>query len=398
MIPERSVRQVYDLLRLNFAIYPGVFEFRSAPFLDRYYEAMRARRGPVRIAFNAIFWAVFQIVILIRARKVGRKWNWDQARCKQAIRICNARFVDPQDIALYDIRQADALDEFMRRFEHIGVGRAIANPDTDHDPAITDKRTFYAICEEHNLPHPRVIAERASDSGWKVKGALPGTPLIVKPERGSGGEGVSAIDLPSTGRSDIEQHLDRLYPAGDWLAQELSTVHEDLADIACDALPTVRITTILNESNDPELVTAVLRLPAASGVIVDNAHAGGICCAVDWDTGTLAKARKSSGPGEYDRHPVTGARITGRSVPDWKALKDLAIHTHRDHFALHTQIGWDIAATSRGPALIEANARPNVRIAQRATMRGIGTTRHGELIRFHLERRTGEKRRLLTRA
>ncbi|AXK42683.1 sugar-transfer associated ATP-grasp domain-containing protein [Erythrobacter aureus] len=394
------MKRLYDLVRLNFAIYPGIVDFRSAAFLDPYYARMRRGQGPLRIAFNALFYAAFRLFIVLRARKVARKWGWSKPRRLEAVRICLSRFADPGDVALYDIRGESDFDTVMRRFEHVGVSRAIANPATDHDPAITDKGEFYRVCAHAGLPHPRVLAERSDKDGWKIFQRPEAGPFLLKPIRGSGGAGIELIaaqpdDLEPTG---FLRMLEETKTTGGWIAQDLLRPHPDIADIALDALPTSRITTILDERGKPELVTAVLRLAAQPGVIVDNAHAGGIFSAIDFETGELGLARYATAPGEFDRHPANDRPIPGRRIPDWPALRRLALDAHADHFPAHVQIGWDVAPSDRGPMLIEANARPNVRVPQRATGLGIGATRHGELIRYHLENRTATGRRFLTEA
>lgn len=394
------MKRLYDLVRLNLTLFPGIVNYRSAAFLDPYYARMQQRQGPLRIAFNAVSYTVFRLVIVLRARKVARRWEWSKPRRAEAVRICLARFADPGDVALYDIRDESDFDTVMRRFEHVGVSRAIANPATDHDHAITDKREFYRVCMRACLPHPRVLAERSERDGWKLVQQPSAGPILLKPIRGSGGAGIEILaSCPSDGDpAGILRMLEEAKETGGWIAQDLLRPHPDIADIALDALPTARITTILDERGKPELVTAVLRLAAQPGVIVDNAHAGGIFAAIDFETGELGLAKYATAPGEFDRHPANNRPITGRRIPDWQVLRRLALDAHGDHFPAHVQIGWDVAPSDRGPMLIEANARPNVRVPQRATGMGIGATRHGELIRYHLENRTATGRRFLTEA
>ena len=394
------MKRLYDLVRLNLTLYPGIVNYRSAAFLDPYYARMQQRQGLLRIALNAVSYAVFRLVIVLRARKVARRWGWSKPRRAEAVRICLARFADPGDVALYDIRDESDFDTVMRRFEHVGVSRAIANPATDHDRAITDKREFYRVCTRACLPHPRVLAERSKRDGWKLVQQPGAGPILLKPIRGSGGAGIEILaSCPSDGDlAAILRMLEEAKETGGWIAQELLRPHPDIADIALDALPTARVTTILDEHGEPELVTAILRLAAQPGVIVDNAHAGGIFAAIDFQTGELGRAKNATAPGEFDRHPVNDCPITGRHMPEWQALRQLALKAHAEHFDGHVQIGWDVAPSDRGPMLIEANARPNVRVPQRATGIGIGATRHGELIRYHLENRTATGRRFLTEA
>ena len=65
------MKRLYDLVRLNFAIYPGIVDFRSAAFLAPYYARMQRGQGALRIAFNALFYAAFRLFIVLRARQVA---------------------------------------------------------------------------------------------------------------------------------------------------------------------------------------------------------------------------------------------------------------------------------------------------------------------------------------
>lgn len=383
------MRRLYDIVRLNAAVYPGIVGYRSAHCVAPYYEAMKARQGPLRIAFNAVVYALAMAVIPARARRVARRWGKDGEWALRIARICRERFADPWDAALYGIESAAEFDLYVRRFEHVGIGRAVADRETDHDPLLIDKDAFQAFCARQGLPHPRLLA-RIERGRAQIMDLPDAAAVLVKPASGSGGKGVTLLELGRVAPTP-EDHAriledDPRFAEGVWLVQERLRPHPELADLALDALPTVRMTTMLDESGAPELVTAVLRVPSQRGVVVDNVHAGGLVAAVDFTTGELAEACNGNGPGNFAAHPVTGAAIAGRLLPHWAEACTLVRETHAAHFARHVQIGWDVALTGAGPVFIEANARPNVRPPQRAMHRGIGTTRHGELLRFHLER------------
>ncbi len=77
------------------------------------------------------------------------------------------------------------------------------------------------------------------------------------------------------------------------------------------------------------------------------------------DDGTLGMPLRlrASGFGleRTPRHPRTGVALEGFPVPGWDAAQALARDAGRAFAPLRT-IGWDIAPTPEGPALIEANA------------------------------------------
>lgn len=385
----------YDLLRLNFALYPGVSDYRAADFLRPLYDHRRAEQGPLRIALNAIIYGGWWIWVAFRARSVARRWDKGESWVREATRLAREAYWDPNDLALFDIVEKGGTDSYQRRFEQAGVVRAIETAESDHDDALIDKARFQARCEAANLPVPRLAAIiRDGAIEWRNTEFAA---LLAKPARGSGGAGIAALsidDLRANGPSGALQR-------GEWLVQERLSPHPALAPMTLGVLSTARIITLLDEASEPEIVFAGLRLAANSGAIVDNTHQGGIGAAIDLGSGVLAQAVGVSHPGTYDTHPANGAPITGEAVPDWEEAKTLALTAHRKLAPSGVIVGWDIGLSSRGPVLIEANQRPGVRLTQRLAGKGIGAMRYGQLVTHHLtralERSDLRRRPILTR-
>ena len=153
----------------------------------------------------------------------------------------------------------------------------------------------------------------------------------------------------------------------------------------------MRLLTILNEHGEPEAVNAAFRMAVSKASPVDNFHAGGIAAPVDMATGTLGLATGLGLGGDFrwhETHPLTGAQIRGRRLPQWEAAMALAIAAHR-LVAPRVMVGWDIGFLLDGPCLIEGNTGPDADIHQRVELRPIGNARYGELLAWHLERRLG---------
>lgn len=376
-------RRLYDAIRLNLAIFPGVTRARSADLLAPYYTWRRSRQGPLATLGNFAVYLGFQAWLPLRAHRMMRFWKKDDAWRRQALRWGRKHFVDPGDIAAFEIETENDLRHYVRRLEQIQLIRATESAETDHAPTMVDKAQFQRHCEAHGLPVPREYARIAGgEIQWGADWSA-GDRVLVKPVRGSGGIGVFAFEPRS--RAELEERLKDLEP-GEWLAQEALRVHPALSRIALDALSTARIVTMLDEHGTPEIVSASIRFAVTPGIAVDNNHAGGLSALIDMETGALGKPMEIEGPGRYDRHPTNGERVEGLIVPDWEAAKALAIKSHARAYADHVLIGWDIGFSDRGPVLIEANQRPNVRLTQRIEGKGIGQMRYGELLAFHLAR------------
>jgi glutathione synthase/RimK-type ligase-like ATP-grasp enzyme len=371
-------------LKKAYAIYPGVVTPVSGGFLAEHYRRRRATRGPLRAALDLVVGLAFLAWIPWRAAKVRKKFGLDEAWRRRAVAIARARFADPQDLALFRIEEAAALDGYVRRFEDAALNKRINPRGWARDCALADKARFYARCREASLPHPETVA--TVTGGRLAHGADPaGRELVAKPADGEGGDGLVMLG-PFADAADLAARLPTSVrmARGMMVIQPRIATHPTLRDLALAALPTVRVVTILDEAGAPEVASATFRFASDPAAQVDNMKAGGLISAVDLEAGTLGLACLGYGGGDHAVHPATGARIVGRTLPDWPAVKALAIRAHADAFGDYALIGWDVAMTLQGPLLIEGNGKPGVLMPQRAARRGLGEGRYGELLAHHL--------------
>lgn len=382
-----SATELWYRAKKLYSLYPGVVTPVSGSFLTAHYARRRRERGPVRAVIDAVAGLAFLAWIPFRARAVERRYGLDAAWRARTVAIARATFADPNDIALFRIEHAAELDGYIRRFEDAGLNKAINPRAWEPGCVLADKIAFYARCAAHGIRHPRVVATIV---GGHVTVLAPpaGRPLLLKPARGEGGAGVAFLDgapeAPGAFAAWLGAHIGSRRHA--WLVQERIAPHAALADLALNALPTVRLTTILDENGRPEVVSAVLRIPSDPAAVVDNMKAGGLLSAVDLDDGTLALACKGYGGGDYATHPVTGATIPGRILPDWDAARALVVETHSTAFAEYAMIGWDVGIAPDGPIVIEGNGKPGVLMPQRSGRRGLGGQRYGTLLARRLSR------------
>jgi hypothetical protein len=371
-------------LKKAYGLYPGVTRPVSAYALADHYRLRRAARGPLRAALDAAVGLGFLAWIGWRARQVQRKFGLSDAWRRGAIRIARDRFADPNDIALFRIGEASELDGYIRRFEDAAINKILNPAGWTKTCALADKTRFYARCKAAGLPHPETVAEMV-DGQIATMADPGGRELVAKPADGEGGEGVRMIG-GFADRADLEARLPAILGAarGMIVVQPRIDTHPLLADLALNALPTVRIVTMLDEAGEPEVVSATARFASVPDALVDNMKAGGLLAPVDLETGVLGVACKGYGGGDHAVHPVTGAAIEGRILPDWHGATTLAMEAHRVAFPDYVVIGWDIALTPAGPILIEGNGKPGVLMPQRAARRGLAQGRYGALLSHNL--------------
>lgn len=261
---------------------------------------------------------------------------------------------------------------------------------------LNDKKLFADYCAENEIPCVPYLLHL---DGSAFPQSLPACDLFIKPANGRGGRGAErwdwmaprhfvGMDGEPIADDALIDHLRRRAEPAPILVQRRVETHSGLADLTTGALPTIRLTTCLDERGDPEIVGAVFRMAIGGNRTVDNLHAGGIAANVSLDGGRLSNASDlgmDSKLGWLDRHPDTGAAIAGRPLPLWSETKALAILAHRA-FADRVLIGWDIAITNDGPLVVEGNSSPDLDIMQRFGEPACAS-RLGELLAWHLTER-----------
>jgi hypothetical protein len=258
---------------------------------------------------------------------------------------------------------------------------------------------FSKICQRHGLRASAVIATVGAKNLAFVDPAmtqLPPVDLFVKIKLGRGGRGaekwsyVGGTYRDAGGRrltaAELAEYLKRRAKFEKRVVEYCLTNHSDLADLNLGALATARILTARNEQGEIEATHAVFRMPQRPGAPVDNIHAGGIAAPVDLATGKLGRATDlglKTTSRWHERHPATDAVILGRTLPHWPAALELTRRAHQ-RIGDRVVVGWDVALLQGGPCLIEGNGKPDVDLIQRPHRSGLGASRLGEIMAFHL--------------
>ncbi len=279
-----------------------------------------------------------------------------------------------------------------------GSNRLLATARRSSSPLV-DKEAFARFCNERQLKTLSVLfsVEQGELRSSSMR-SLPQTDLFFKPVCGCGGRGAERWDYAGKGSyrnvddqkllaSELLDRLRRMSWRQPYLVQERARNHSGMRCLSNGALNTIRMISCLDEREQPELIGAVLRMAVGANVTVDNVHAGGIAAAVDLEEGRLGQATHmgmDARRGWVDRHPDTGALITGRLLPMWDEVRELVLRAH-SAFSDWVVVGWDVAIMKDGPCLVEGNNGPDVDLVQRPLRTAFGESRLGELIAFHLD-------------
>lgn len=206
-------------------------------------------------------------------------------------------------------------------------------------------------------------------------------PLFGKPQAASGSFGSALLDriegeeivLGDGRRVALDAFCREIlaeYGEG-YLLQTALAQHKVLDDVTGKAVGTIRIVTVRQETM-PEVLYALWKIPSPKAMSDNFWQSGSMIAPVTAEDGIVGTCRIGTGleARDIDTHPVSGARFEGTRIPFWDEACRMAEEAHA-LFPEYGVIGWDVAITPEGPALIECNDNPFHMLYQLAYGRGI---------------------------
>lgn len=242
-------------------------------------------------------------------------------------------------------------------------------------PLVDDKLKTKLLSKEFGLatPHLRfVISEQHQISHieqqlYRLNG------FAIKPAKGSGGKGILVITeqrdqkfVKSSGAvldiSDIRRHMTNtlagLYSLGGKpdvvIVEDLIEADNSFEGYSYEGVPDIRIVVFQGYP-----VMAMLRLATHASDGKANLHQGAVGVGLNIATGRCLKAIQFSNP--ITHHPDTKLPLNELQIADWRDMLILAARCYE--MTGLGYIGTDIVLDkTRGPQLLELNARPGLAI------------------------------------
>lgn len=258
---------------------------------------------------------------------------------------------------------------------------------------VDDKLQTKALAEAEGLSVPETYAIiRSPYDAARLKTILEGREsFVVKPARGSGGKGVLVVD----GRKDdVFLKPSGSAMTGDELRYHVSNIlaglfslggQRDCAIIEYRVRP-AKVLTDISYQGAPDIrlvmlhgypVMAMLRAATKESDGRANLHQGAIGIGIDLATGRTVRAVHHGKP--ITRHPELDVGLIGIQMPDWNKILDIAV-TCQEMTGLG-YLGVDLMIDeTRGPLMIEVNARPGLAIQM---ANGVGLLRRLEPVVEH---------------
>jgi hypothetical protein len=178
--------------------------------------------------------------------------------------------------------------------------------------------------------------------------------VIAKPAAGEGGAGIAIFD--TAGIDDVAAWRAERIERDQTLLEQVLTQHDDLNAVYPDSVNTVRMITYRDRHGELHVIASVLRI--GNGAVIDNFASGGMFTMLD-DDGVALYPGVDKQSNIYHEHPISGTAIKGVRVPFYPEVVSM-IAEAATRLPTVPYVGWDIAITPDGPALIEANHNSSV--------------------------------------
>ena len=185
--------------------------------------------------------------------------------------------------------------------------------------------------------------------------------IFAKPNHGSCGQGVEKLRVADF--ADAEAMLEYIREKKLVILEHALPQHPDMARLHPQSVNTMRIVTDVVDGG-VEVAYIVLKIGRGDSCC-DNSGRGGVICRVDEATGKIRSVATDDYFNVFETHPDTGVTFMGYQLP----LVPEAIALAKQAATVIPQmrhVGWDVAITPDGPAIIEGNEYPGTDLCQLA--------------------------------
>lgn len=179
--------------------------------------------------------------------------------------------------------------------------------------------------------------------------------VFAKKHNSFGGDGVNKINLDG---EDLKVIFNQLYNNKQYLIEDTLVQHEYLNWINPKAVNNVRLITLLKDG-EVHVLFKTLRINSGSEEVI-SCH--DIYMTLD-DEGNILGNVVDDECNIYKKHPVTGFKFKGAKIPHMDQALDLVKKAAKLVPEMRL-IGWDVAITEKGAAIIEGNNYPSFGLHQ----------------------------------
>lgn len=247
------------------------------------------------------------------------------------------------------------------------------NNNLEYRSLLDDKRRMYELFSDY-LRRKYFFVSNETDKDAFMKFVSDLDDIIVKPSVDTGGgRGVSRF-------SSEEEAWNYAISIAPSIAEECLKQDDRLASLNASSINTVRPIT-LYKNDGPIFLAIFLRI--GQGGVVDNFCDGGMVAPINMETGVIEYPAADENVNYYEVHPLSNTPIVGFKVPYFEEIKAMVSDAAKLIPELK-YVGWDVAVTPEGPALIEGNLYPS-----HAFFNFAGQHPDGKYLRHEFEKKMG---------
>jgi hypothetical protein len=201
-------------------------------------------------------------------------------------------------------------------------------------------------------------------------------PVVLKPNFGTHGDGVIFLERAADGGLAVRdgsltpttpEAVSQRIAGTEYVAQPRIEQAAYARDIFPEATNTVRVMTMLEvDTGRPFVPICVHRFGTARTAPIDAFAKGGLAAEVGLEDGVLGPLVAMPEDGRrvvLEAHPDTGAVVTGRRVPHWRAVLDHLVEV-AGRLPFLRYVGWDVIVTDDGFYVNEGNVQPSLKLLQ----------------------------------
>ncbi len=177
--------------------------------------------------------------------------------------------------------------------------------------------------------------------------------LIVKPLEGEGGKGIEKIVIDK--KTNLKRTFNKLIKNEQYLIEECIVQHKKINQLYDKSVNTLRIFTFY-DGKESHILNSIFKI--GNGGITDNFSSGSMYTFVD-DKGKIFVPAIDQDDKIYSIHPKTKNKIVDFVVPLYEEACQLVLEASKE-IPQVKYIGWDVAISNDGPAIIEGNSYPGV--------------------------------------
>lgn len=299
----------------------------------------------MKVFKNASF-EKFKNVIDELHRRTGKSRAWLAADVVRCMKKFDAGYHDYQIFQWYNLKDWQK-DTYFTRFRNKKFIMMMNDQTFSH--CFDDKVEFNTIFKDY-IGRNFIDVEHASKEDI-VNYFNSSEKIFCKMLNLSCGDGAELIYTKDF--KDGDAFYDYVIEKGFGSLEDVIENHPDLAEMYPCAANCMRMITIIGDDGEPHLAYCVQKF-GNGGRIVDNFGFHG---PVDLETGEFLYVAH---PGEtlsdelLAVHPYTGKRFIGFKTPYFKEAKEMVLKAAMVIPQMR-YIGWDVAITPTGPAIIEGN-------------------------------------------